>query len=115
MYEAIDISLRSGQKHILKNVSLTIKPGQFTSVVGPNGAGKSSLIKIMSNEQNKYSGNVVVNGSSINRYKAKELSQIRAVMAQHVSLQFTFTTREVIALSRHAHLTSRSKNQNIID
>lgn len=34
--------------HALKNVSLTIHPGETVGLVGDNGAGKSTLIKILS-------------------------------------------------------------------
>ncbi len=115
MYEAIDISFKAGDRHILRNVNLSIEPGQFTAVVGPNGAGKSSLLKIMSNEQRRYSGKVMVNGSLIGDYNARELSRIRAVMAQHSNLQFAFTAREVVELARHAHMTTRSENNRILE
>jgi iron complex transport system ATP-binding protein len=115
MYEAVDISFKAQGKQILNNVSLGIVPGKFTSVVGPNGAGKSSLIKILSNENPNHTGNVLINGQGIRTYTPKELSRIRAVMAQHSTLQFAFSAREVISLSRHAHATSRACNSRVVD
>ncbi|WP_276370500.1 heme ABC transporter ATP-binding protein [Chryseolinea sp. H1M3-3] len=115
MYEAIDISLRAGQKHILKNVFLSIQPGHLVAIVGPNGAGKSSLLKIISNEKQDYCGNVVINGTWITSYKTKELSAIRAVMAQHSNLQFAFSVRQVVALARHAHRSSSDENHIIVE
>lgn len=115
MYEAVDISFKAQGKQILNQVSLSIVSGKFTAVVGPNGAGKSSLIKILSNENPNHSGNVTINGQAIRRYKAKELSRIRAVMAQHTTLQFAFSAKEVISLSRHAHPTTRRENEKIVD
>lgn len=38
-------SIRYGQAEILRNVRLSIRKGEFVSVVGLNGAGKSSLLK----------------------------------------------------------------------
>lgn len=115
MYEAVDISLKLQGRQILNRVSLGIAPGKFTAVVGPNGAGKSSLVKILSNENLKYRGRVMINGEAIGSYSTKELSRIRAVMAQHSTLQFAFSAREVISLSRHGHLTSGKQNDDIID
>lgn len=115
MYEAVDISHSVGTKQIIRKINLAVKPGQLTAVVGPNGAGKSSLLKIMSNEQRVYSGAVRINGKPAGKYNARELSRIRAVMAQQSGLQFAFTAREVIALSRQAHHTTRAENLNIID
>ena len=36
-----------GADHILQDVSLTIKEGEFVGIAGPNGAGKTTLMKIL--------------------------------------------------------------------
>jgi len=115
MYEAIDITYRAGDKTILRNASVAVKPGRFTAIVGPNGAGKSSLLKVLSHEQRAHSGKVMLNGKSIRKYKPKELSRVRSVLAQHSNLQFAFTVSEVIALSRQSHSTSRDENAKLIE
>jgi zinc/manganese transport system ATP-binding protein len=37
--------VRVGRRVIWSDVSLTVRPGEFTAVLGPNGAGKSTLLK----------------------------------------------------------------------
>ncbi len=49
----------------LKGVSLTIPKGEFFALLGPNGAGKTTLIGILSGLVEKTSGQVRVNGVSI--------------------------------------------------
>ncbi|ATF08677.1 ABC transporter ATP-binding protein [Candidatus Enterovibrio altilux] len=49
----------------LKEVSLTVKQGDFYALLGPNGAGKSTLIGIISSLVNKTSGNVKIFGYDI--------------------------------------------------
>ena len=37
-----------GEKHVLRDVSLTLAPGTIAGLIGPSGGGKSVLLKIMS-------------------------------------------------------------------
>ncbi|RVJ57770.1 sugar ABC transporter ATP-binding protein [Sinorhizobium medicae] len=48
--------------HALKNVDLTIHPGETVGLVGDNGAGKSTLIKILSGVHHQDSGEVLIEG-----------------------------------------------------
>lgn len=49
----------------LKGVSLTVPAGEFFALLGPNGAGKTTLIGILSGLVQKTSGEVRINGISI--------------------------------------------------
>lgn len=42
-----NLSLRLGGRQILRDVSFTVRKGDFLAIVGPNGGGKSSLIKCL--------------------------------------------------------------------
>ncbi len=48
--------------HALKNVSLSIEPGQVLGLVGDNGAGKSTLIKLLSGVHQQDSGDILIEG-----------------------------------------------------
>ena len=49
-------------EHALRNVSLTIKPGQVVALVGPSGAGKSSLADVILGVVKPEAGEVLVSG-----------------------------------------------------
>lgn len=51
--------------HALKNVDLTIHPGETVGLVGDNGAGKSTLIKILSGVHHQDSGDVLIEGRKV--------------------------------------------------
>src|SRR5579859_6103910 len=46
----------------LRDVSLTVKPGEMVAVMGPSGSGKSSLLTIAGTLEEPTSGAVLVNG-----------------------------------------------------
>jgi len=58
-------------------ISLTIKPGEFISLVGPSGAGKSTLIRLLTGEEFATSGEVLVSGRDISKLLRKEFPYYR--------------------------------------
>ena len=57
------IGVRLGGREILRDVSLTIRPGEFTGLIGPNGAGKTTLLRIMLGLQDVTRGSVLIDGA----------------------------------------------------
>lgn len=51
--------------HAVDNVSFTVRPGEFVTVVGPSGCGKSTLLKIASGLLTHTEGEVAVDRSAI--------------------------------------------------
>lgn len=115
MYQACDIWYRVKDKIILQDISLTMQPGTFTAIVGPNGAGKSTLLKTLAYEHSSFQGSVTINGKSAQSYTAKALSMVRAVLPQHSQLQFSFSVDQIVHLGRHAHRSTQSANEKIVN
>lgn len=53
-------ALRGGHRSALAEVSLTVTPGEFVSVVGPSGCGKSTLLDLVAGHTRPSSGTVTV-------------------------------------------------------
>src|SRR6202048_786951 len=63
--ETENVSKRFGGVHALKEVSLTLHPGEVLALAGDNGAGKSTLIKIISGVHHPDGGSLRYGGKEI--------------------------------------------------
>ncbi|MHC1683847.1 MAG: ABC transporter ATP-binding protein [Clostridiaceae bacterium] len=61
----------------LKKVSLTIKKGEFTSIMGPSGSGKSTFMNILGCLDKCDSGTYILNKKDISNLTDDELAHIR--------------------------------------
>jgi len=61
----------------LKDVSLTVKPGQFIAVVGRSGSGKTTLLNLMAGLDKPSSGKILFEGKDLATMSEKELTEIR--------------------------------------
>lgn len=67
----------NGGAPALDNVSLTIAPGEFVSIVGHSGAGKSTLLKMVLAELTPSEGRVYFAGSDVNYLRKSEIMGMR--------------------------------------
>ncbi len=67
-----------GRAHVLKDVDLDIREGEYLSVLGPSGSGKSTLMNIIGCLDTASSGSYILNGREIEDLREEELAQIRS-------------------------------------
>lgn len=54
-----------GSAHILKDISLDIKDGEFITLLGPSGCGKTTILRCIAGLESVDSGDILLNGKSI--------------------------------------------------
>jgi cell division transport system ATP-binding protein len=64
-------------KRVLDEVNLSIKDGDFVSIIGPSGAGKSTLVYTLIGAEKIQGGNITVDGYRINEMSDKEMQYYR--------------------------------------
>ncbi len=62
---------KNGELEAIKNVSFSVKEGEFISIIGPSGCGKSTLLSIIAGLEEKNSGEVWVEGEQTNGISQK--------------------------------------------
>ncbi len=61
----------------LDNISLSIEPNEFVSVVGHSGAGKTTLLKMLLAEESPTEGKVYFQSTDIHRLRRNEMNKFR--------------------------------------
>jgi nitrate/nitrite transport system ATP-binding protein len=56
---------RSGTRHVLRNVSLTVEQGEFVAIVGAMGSGKSTLLSMLAGLTAPDSGTITIGGQPV--------------------------------------------------
>lgn len=89
----------------LQDVTLTIKAGEFVSVVGHSGAGKTTLVKMILADDRPSDGTVFFESINVHKLKSKDLTDLRrriGVVFQDFKLLSNKTAYENIAFAMEA-------------
>ena len=77
---------------ILKDISLSVSPGESVGLVGANGAGKSTLLKILVGLNPGFAGSVTVGGIPVEKGTLPEIRQKIGYVFQDSDSQLFMTT-----------------------
>jgi zinc/manganese transport system ATP-binding protein len=96
------IGVRLGGREILRDVSFTVRAGEFTGLIGPNGAGKTTLLKVILGLQAPTAGRVLLNGGPPPRRGGGRLI---GYVPQKLSIDpdMPLRARDVVALGTDGH------------
>src|SRR5215472_6530826 len=81
------VTKRFGPNTVLKNVSLSLEPGEIRAICGENGAGKSTLVKILTGLYAPDEGTVTLGGAAVDIASPQHAQELGiALVAQELSL-----------------------------
>ena len=78
--EIEDVGFRRDRRVIYDGLNATVPRGKITAIVGPSGTGKTTLLRLIGGQLKPESGDVRVDGVSVQSLKRAELFQLRKRM-----------------------------------
>jgi D-methionine transport system ATP-binding protein len=73
----------------LQDVSIDVREGEILGIIGRSGAGKSTLLRCINGLERPQSGEILVDGTAVNRLSETDLSRLRrriGMIFQHFNL-----------------------------
>lgn len=120
--ENINRSFKNGDKvnHILKDISLEIKKGEFIAIMGPSGSGKSTLINIIGFIDRGYEGEYLFNNNNYKKSSDNQLAEIRNQVVGFVFQNFKLiqnnTVLENVSIPLvYAGIGSQERKHRVLD
>lgn len=88
---------------IIQNISLSLQPGEWVSLLGANGSGKSTLLKLMSRLLRPSQGVVLLDGREIHEQDPKRVARRLALLPQEQVLPMGLSVWQMVSLGRSPH------------
>ena len=90
-----------GDNHVIRDVSLTVKPNEVVVIIGPSGSGKSTFLRTLNRLEDPTSGSIVIDGIDISQPNAN-INQVReniGMVFQHFNLFNNLSVAQNIMLA----------------
>lgn len=99
----------------VSNLNFSIKEGEIVGFIGPNGAGKSTTIKMMTGILTPTSGDVLVDGKDITKFRKETVANIGVVFGQRSQLNWDLRLGESFELLRHIYQVNKKQYEDTLN
>jgi len=100
MIELQDVTVRFGEREILRGVDLTVAAGETLVILGASGSGKSTILRVLIGLGKPTSGRVLIDGVDVTDYSERQWNEVRRHMGyvfQYSALFDSMTVGENVA------------------
>jgi len=99
-----NLNFSYGKTEVLKDISFSVRAGEFLGIIGPNGSGKTTLLKIIDKILKPKDAKITIDEKTMDSYKLRELAKKIAYVPQNTSLIFDYTAYEVALMGRNPYV-----------
>ena len=85
-FRDVSFTYDADKGQVLAGVNFRVAPGETVAIVGRSGSGKSTLVSLLPRFHDPDSGQVLLDGVDIRRYRLPELRRQQALVSQDVML-----------------------------
>lgn len=103
--EARDLRFGYAAEPVIRDVSISVSPGEMVGIIGPNGSGKSTLLRLLGGVLSPQAGEVRLHGRPLRAWSRRALGRRIAAVPQETWVEFPFSVTEVVLMGRSAHLS----------
>lgn len=96
-FKNMSFSYPGAEVEVLKDINLTLTPGEHLSIVGLNGAGKTTLVKLLCRLYDPTKGSIYMDGVDIREYDYEQYMNVFAPVFQDFKL-FAFSMKENVMI-----------------
>lgn len=109
-----NLQKRYGKVDAVKDISLSVEPGEIFGLLGPNGAGKTTTLRCLCTLASPDAGTIEVSGISVIHHP-KLARQKLGYVAQEVALDKVLTGRELLELQAALyHIPPKASKEGIV-
>src|SRR5258705_10136008 len=85
-FKDVSFKYKEGYAHVLKNISLDIKIGEYIALVGASGVGKTTLCSLIPRFYEVSEGQILLDGKNISGVSLRSLRRNIGIVQQDVYL-----------------------------